>query len=81
MLALRLHALRSGLQLAVGFVVVQTDGEPVFARHTIKIGRIDLRAALELVRATCSHLAQQLLAHALEQIVLEDALLILQILA
>ncbi len=78
-LALDLEALGSLLELAVRIFVFETDLEPRFAGHLVEVRHFDL--ALEAVRTTGRDLADEHVAHAREQVVFEDALLVAQVLA
>ena len=78
-LALQLETLGGLLELAVRVFVFETDLEPRFAGHFVEVRRFDL--ALEAVRTTRGDLADEHVAHAREQVVFEDALLVAQILA
>ena len=79
--ALRLEALRHGLQLRIRLFVLQADFEPLLARQIREILLVDLRAALELARACLGRLAFKRVSDAEEQIVLENALLVREVLA
>src|SRR5256885_16980194 len=80
-LALQLEALRGLLELRVGLLVLEADLEPLLARHLIEVFVGDAGAALELLRSARGALTHQHVAHALEQVILEDALLVGEILA
>src|SRR4029077_10813536 len=80
-LALQLEALRGLLELRVRLLVLEADLEPLLARHLIEILARDGGIGLELPRAAGGGLPGEHAAHALEQVVLEDALLIGEVLA
>ena len=76
-----LQAVGHDFQLRIRVFVLQTNFEPLLTRQVIEVGRVDGRASLQLARAAVRHLASQQAAYAREQIVLEDALLVVQVLA
>ena len=80
-LALTLQALGDRLQLRVDLFFLEANLEPLFARQVRQICIIDLRTRLDLLRARLGSLAFDHAAHALEQIVFQNALLIGQVLA
>ena len=80
-LLLRLDALGRRFQLGVGILLIDADLEPLLARQRIQVLGGDLGAGLELLRPARGGVIQQHAAHALVQVVLEDAALILQVLA
>ena len=65
----------------VRLLVLQPNLEPLLAGQIGEIRLVDFRAGLELLRARLRSPALDHAAHALEQIVLENALLIGQVLA
>ena len=69
------EALGSLLELAVGILVFEADLEPRLARHLIEVCRRRSSAALSFAAAR-GDLAHEHVAHAREQVVLEDALLV-----
>ncbi len=77
---LLLELRRQTFQLTVGGFVVKTDIEPLLARKVFEVGLCDLAARLQLVGATVRHLAEEHLLHALVDVVLQDAKLIVQVL-
>src|SRR6185437_11975294 len=80
-LALQLQALGALLELRVRILVLQADLEPLLARHLIEVLRSDLRPGLELARTARGRLANQTVTHTLEEVVLQDALLVGEVLA
>src|SRR3989454_1895742 len=80
-LALELEALGGLLELRVGILVLETDLEPLLARQLIEICGVDLGARLQLPGSAGCRLPHEHAAHALEQVILQNALLIAEILA
>ena len=78
---LRAQPLGSLLERRVGLVGLHADLEPLVARQLVEIRLRDLGARGEPIRAARGHLADQRLLDALIDVVLEDALLIVEILA
>ena len=81
LLALPLQALGDGLQLRVGLFVLEANLEPLLARQVGQIRLVDLRAGLDLLGTGFRGLALDHAAHALEQVVFQNAALIVQVLA
>ncbi len=67
--------------MCIGFLFLGTDLEPLLTRHLVKVFGRDLGAGLELARTAGGSLAHQHFAHALIQIILEDAQLVGEVLA
>src|SRR5436189_296409 len=67
-LALELQTLRGLLELRIGFLVLETDFEPLFALQLIEILGGDLRAGLELLRSARDALPHEQATHTLEEI-------------
>src|SRR5262249_53221839 len=79
-LALQLQALRGLLELRVGFLVLETDLEPLFTGQLIEILVGNLRAGLKLLGATRDALVDEKTTNTLEEIVLQNALLVGEVL-
>ena len=82
LLALLLDALRRRLELRVRLLVLQTDLEPLLARQGFEIRlRRSSSPLFSLFGPPAATLPSSRSAHALEQVVLEDALLVVEVLA
>src|SRR6185437_14678829 len=79
-LTLQLQTLGGLLELCVGVFVLQTNLEPLLTGQLIEILGDDLRAGLELLGTARDALTDEETAHALEQVVLQDALLVGEVL-
>ncbi len=80
-LALSFQALGYGLQLRIRLLFLEADLEPLLAWQIGEVRIVYLRAGLDLLRTRFRGLALDHAAHALEQIIFQDALLIGQVLA
>src|SRR3546814_11636615 len=81
---LRTHVaqlLVGGFELVLGIVIRQANFEPLVAFDRVEIIGVDLGTLLQLVRATVSRLAEQNLVQTIIDVILEDALLVVQVLA
>ena len=81
LLALGAHALGGCFQRGVGFLVLEPDLEPLLARQFVEVVRGDPRARLELAGARALQPCREHGAHAREEVLLEDALLVVEVLA
>ncbi len=81
LLLLRPEPLGRPLELRIGFVGLQAHLEPLFSRQLLQVALGDSRAGLELAWATGCDLVGQQLLDTLVNIVFEDALLVVQVLA
>ena len=79
-LALTLQPLGHGLELGIQILVLEANLEPLLAGQIGEVGVIHGQAGLQPFRAGLGGLALDHPAHALEQVVLEDALLVGQVL-
>ena len=82
LLALRTHALGRELERGVRVLVLEPHFEPLLARHVGEVvGFVIFAPALSLRGPRLGDLAQQHRLHALEEVLLEDALLVVEVLA